>query len=324
MHAENNIDLRSDTVTRPTQAMRAAMAAAAVGDDQYGEDPTTNRLQQVVAELLGKEAALWLPSGTMANQVALRVLTRPGDDVIVSRECHAVWHETGGSAANSGVQFTEIGSRGTFTVDDFAAAVQAARSCDLSTDDTARDREHAQPLGRHRLSAAAGRGAVCSGTRARGSDISRWRAPLECGRRQRPRAAGAGGPVRSRGGGAVEGPRCAGRVTARGFARVDRARDAVSPHVRRRDAPDRPLCRRRAVCDRASPCATGRGPRERAAHRASAGGQPACRHRPGHGADQHHRVPPARGCARRGHRRRSGAGNAACCSFRSARERCVR
>ena len=122
MHAENNIDLRSDTVTRPTQAMRAAMAAAAVGDDQYGEDPTTNRLQQVVAELLGKEAALWLPSGTMANQVALRVLTRPGDDVIVSRECHAVWHETGGSAANSGVQFTEVGSRGTFTVDEFTAA----------------------------------------------------------------------------------------------------------------------------------------------------------------------------------------------------------
>jgi len=124
VHAEKDIDLRSDTVTRPTQAMRAAMAAAAVGDDQYGEDPTTNRLQQVVAELLGKEAALWLPSGTMANQVALRVLTRPGDDVIVSRECHAVWHETGGSAANSGVQFTEVGSRGTFTVEDFAAAVK--------------------------------------------------------------------------------------------------------------------------------------------------------------------------------------------------------
>jgi threonine aldolase len=115
------IDLRSDTVTRPTDAMRAAMAAAPVGDDQYGEDPTTNRLQERVAELLGKEAALWLPSGTMANQVALRVLTRPGDDVIVSRECHAVWHETGGSAANSGVQFTEIGRSGTFAVEDFLA-----------------------------------------------------------------------------------------------------------------------------------------------------------------------------------------------------------
>ena len=324
MHAEDSIDLRSDTVTRPTQAMRAAMAAAAVGDDQYGEDPTTNRLQQLVAELLGKEAALWLPSGTMANQVALRVLTRPGDDVIVSRECHAVWHETGGSAANAGVQFTEIGSRGTFTVDEFPAALQAARSCDLSADDTARDREHAQPLRRHRLSAAAGRGAVCGGTRARGRDISRWRAPLERGRGQRPRAGRAGGPVRSRRRGAVEGPRCAGRVAARGFARADRARDAISPHVRRRDAPDRHLCGRRAACDRASPCAAGRRSRQRAAHRASAGGQPACRHRPGHGADQHHRVPSARGCARRRDCRRARAANAACCSFRSARGRCVR
>jgi threonine aldolase len=124
---EQAIDLRSDTVTRPGDAMRAAMAAAPVGDDQYGEDPTTNRLQQRVAELLGKDVALWLPSGTMANQVALRVLTWPGDDVIVSRECHAVWHETGGSAANAGVQFTEIGDRGTFTVDGFLAAVKPRR-----------------------------------------------------------------------------------------------------------------------------------------------------------------------------------------------------
>jgi threonine aldolase len=102
--------------------MRAAMAAAPVGDDQYGEDPTTNLLQERVAELLGTQAALWLPSGTMANQVALRVLPRLGDDVIVSRECHAVWHETGGSAANAGVQFTEIGARGSFTADEFVAA----------------------------------------------------------------------------------------------------------------------------------------------------------------------------------------------------------
>ena len=116
------IDLRSDTVTRPTAAMRAAIAAAPVGDDQFGEDPTVNQLQERIAALLGKEAALWLPSGTMANQVALRVLTRPGDDVIVSRESHAVWHETGGSAANAGVQFTEIGARGVFTAEEFLAA----------------------------------------------------------------------------------------------------------------------------------------------------------------------------------------------------------
>ena len=116
------IDLRSDTVTRPTDAMRAAMAAAEVGDDQYGEDPSINRLQQRVAELLGKEAALWLPTGTMANQAALRLLTRPGDDVVVGRESHAVWHEAGAAGRNAGVQFTEIGSGGTFTAGEFRAA----------------------------------------------------------------------------------------------------------------------------------------------------------------------------------------------------------
>ncbi len=122
--ARDVIDLRSDTVTAPTRAMRDAIAAAPVGDEQYGEDPSVNALQERVAALLGKEAALFLPSGTMANQVALRTLTRPGDDVIVSRECHAVWHETGGSAANSGVQFNEIGVRGVFTADEFIAAVK--------------------------------------------------------------------------------------------------------------------------------------------------------------------------------------------------------
>jgi threonine aldolase len=118
------IDLRSDTVTRPSAEMRRAMAAAEVGDDQYAEDPTVNRLQERVAGLLGKDAALWMPSGTMANQVALRVLTRPGDDVIVARESHAMWHEAGAAGANAGVQFTEIGESGVFTRDEFLAAVK--------------------------------------------------------------------------------------------------------------------------------------------------------------------------------------------------------
>ena len=118
------IDLRSDTVTRPTDAMRAAMAAAPVGDDQYGEDPSTNRLQARVAELLGQEAALWLPSGTMSNQVALKVLTRPGDEVVASRESHAGWHEVGGAAANAGVQIVEIGQGGLFSVDELEAAIK--------------------------------------------------------------------------------------------------------------------------------------------------------------------------------------------------------
>jgi threonine aldolase len=124
MPAPEPIDLRSDTVTRPTAGMRKAMASATVGDDQFGEDPTINLLQERLAALLGKDAALWVPTGTMANQVALRTLTRPGDDVIVSQESHAVWHEAGASAANSGVQFTAIGANGVFTADDMIAAAK--------------------------------------------------------------------------------------------------------------------------------------------------------------------------------------------------------
>jgi threonine aldolase len=116
------IDLRSDTVTRPSAAMRRAMAEAPVGDDQYGEDPSVNRLQQRVAALLGKEAALFVPSGTMANQIGLKLLARPGDDVIVGEEAHIVWHESGAAAANSGVQFTVIGKGGLFTAAEFRAA----------------------------------------------------------------------------------------------------------------------------------------------------------------------------------------------------------
>src|SRR5215472_9174258 len=96
------IDLRSDTVTLPTPGMRQAMAEAPVGDDQYGEDPSVNLLQEKLADMLGKEAALLVPSGTMANQMALKLLTNPGDEVIVGDEAHIVWHEAGASAANSG------------------------------------------------------------------------------------------------------------------------------------------------------------------------------------------------------------------------------
>jgi threonine aldolase len=120
------IDLRSDTVTLPGPGMRRAMADAEVGDDQYGEDPSINALQERVASMLGKAAALWVPTGTMANQIALRILTRPGDDVIVSEESHAVWHEVGAGAHNSGVQSTAIGRGGTFTVEEFLAARKPA------------------------------------------------------------------------------------------------------------------------------------------------------------------------------------------------------
>lgn len=115
------IDLRSDTVTRPCKAMRAAMAQADVGDDQYGDDLSTNALQERVAALLGKEEAIFVPSGTMTNQIALKVLARPGDDVITGTEPHIVWHEAGASAANAGVQFTAIGEGGLFTAAQVAA-----------------------------------------------------------------------------------------------------------------------------------------------------------------------------------------------------------
>jgi threonine aldolase len=101
--------------------MRRAIAEAPVGDDQYGEDPSVVRLQQQVASLLGKQAALFVPTGTMANQLAIKLYCRPGDDVIVGVESHAVWHETGAAAAVGGVQFTEVGRDGRFTADEFLA-----------------------------------------------------------------------------------------------------------------------------------------------------------------------------------------------------------
>lgn len=97
------IDLRSDTVTRPTPAMRAAMAAAEVGDDVFGEDPTVNRLQEKLATLLGKEAALLVPSGTMSNQICVKGHTQPGDELICDSACHIYNYEVGGPAQLAGV-----------------------------------------------------------------------------------------------------------------------------------------------------------------------------------------------------------------------------
>jgi len=97
------IDLRSDTVTKPTAGMRAAMAAAEVGDEQFKEDPTTNELQRRIAELLGHEAALFLPTATMANEIALRILTRPGGLLLAEERTHVLVYEFGGPAVHSGL-----------------------------------------------------------------------------------------------------------------------------------------------------------------------------------------------------------------------------
>ena len=118
------IDLRSDTVTRPTTAMREAMARAEVGDDVFGEDPTVQLLEQTVADLLGKEAALFVPSGTMANQIAILAQSRPGDEIIVSEGAHCAWYESGAAAALSGVQPVSVGTGGLFTADELERAVK--------------------------------------------------------------------------------------------------------------------------------------------------------------------------------------------------------
>jgi len=117
------IDLRSDTVTLPTPAMREAMAGAELGDDVYGEDPSVARLEARVAEILGKPAALFFPSGTMANQAALHVLTRPGDVVLAAKDCHILRYEAGAAAALAGLQIQVLGGGGRFGADDVSAVL---------------------------------------------------------------------------------------------------------------------------------------------------------------------------------------------------------
>jgi threonine aldolase len=118
------IDLRSDTVTRPTPAMREAMARAEVGDDVFGDDPTVHALEDEIARITGKEAALFVSSGTMGNQLAIATQARPGDDVITGQWAHLVCHEAAAGAALSGVQFSVAGAGGLYTPDELEAAVQ--------------------------------------------------------------------------------------------------------------------------------------------------------------------------------------------------------
>jgi threonine aldolase len=121
------IDLRSDTVTLPTPAMRQAIAEAQLGDDVFGEDPTVNELERATAEVLGKEAAMFVPSGTMANQLAVRLHTQPGDEILLEMGSHVYGKEAGAAAALSGVSCRAIaGRRGIFSAEELPAAIQSA------------------------------------------------------------------------------------------------------------------------------------------------------------------------------------------------------
>ncbi len=118
------IDLRSDTVTKPTPAMLEAMMKAEVGDDVYKEDPTVNRLEKRVAEMFGKPTALFFPSGSMANQAAIKLHTNPGDQVIADKYAHVYNYEGGGASFNSGVSFKLIdGKRGMFTSEQVVSSI---------------------------------------------------------------------------------------------------------------------------------------------------------------------------------------------------------
>lgn len=119
------LDFRSDTVTQPTDEMRQAMAAAPVGDDVYGDDPTVNKLEAMAAEILGKEASLFVPSGTFGNQVSILTHTRRGDEIIVGEGAHIVWHEVGAAAVISGVQVQTIrNDGGVFDLDELAGMIR--------------------------------------------------------------------------------------------------------------------------------------------------------------------------------------------------------
>jgi threonine aldolase len=118
------IDLRSDTVTRPTAGMRHAMAEAEVGDDVFGEDPSILALEDEVRTITGKEAALFVPSGTMGNQLAIACQTRPGDEVVIGEGAHVAFYEAGAGAALSGVQFVVAGRGGFFSADEMLEQVK--------------------------------------------------------------------------------------------------------------------------------------------------------------------------------------------------------
>ncbi len=124
--ADGTADFRSDTVTRPSPAMLEAMVTADVGDDVYGEDPTVNRLEQTAAALMGKEAAVFTPTGSMANQLALNAQTRPGDEILCVAGAHVRNYENGAASAVSGLSFRTVDNpRGIVSLDDVARAAAA-------------------------------------------------------------------------------------------------------------------------------------------------------------------------------------------------------
>ena len=130
-YPSERVDLRSDTVTQPTPPMREAMAAAVVGDDVLGDDPTVIELQNRIAEMLGKEAALFVPSGTMSNAVAIKSQTKPGDEIVTHRKSHIYMYEAGGYAVLAGCSISLVeGERGQMSPEDVQRAIRKVAGSD--------------------------------------------------------------------------------------------------------------------------------------------------------------------------------------------------
>ncbi len=180
MPRDIKIDLFSDTLTKPTLGMRQFMCNAEVGDEQKGEDPTVNDLQEMVADLLGKEAALFLPSGTMCNLISIRLHCRPGDEILLDRTAHPLNSEGAGAAVLSGSLIQGLsGERGVF----FASAAESGNPSiqPLSTEDSpglgGADVQHG---GRDHLAAGDNSGGLRGGARASLTHPHGWSAIDEC------------------------------------------------------------------------------------------------------------------------------------------------
>ena len=234
------IDLRSDTVTRPTPSMRRAMAEAVVGDDVYGEDPTVNALEERVAALLGKEAAIYVPSGTMGNLVAVLSHCGRGDEMILGDKAHIFFYERGGSAALGGVQPRTLPNLpdGTLDLDQVADAVRDENDHYPVSRLLALENTHNRCGGRA-LAGRLRRRCRGLGARTRAAAACRRRAPVECGR-------GAGGGACTRGAGGGQRERLffqgAGRAGGIGVGRQPRLCTPGAPHAQaggRRHAPGR-------------------------------------------------------------------------------------
>ena len=288
--SQDRIDLRSDTVTVPDEEMRRAMAEAVVGDDVYGEDPTVRRLEEESAAAVGLEAALFVPSGTMGNEIALHLHGSPGEEVICDAVSHVFLNEMGAIAALSGLLPRTISSPGGLLD---AAAVEAAVVVDGTYHRAPVSSRWRTPTtwGRDRLRPAAPRTHPGRGRAARPAGPLRWRSDLQRRGRSGHHGGRPGGGVRLGDVLSLEGIGSAGGLAPLRFRRLHPGGPAGAQDVRRRHAPGRRPRRGRARRLAQGTGPSCRRPRERRPPRPCPGRGPGDRDRPRRRADQHRRLP---------------------------------